>query len=346
MSGTSAAPVLQVNGLDVVFSTRNGPLTAVSDVDLTVHAGRTVALVGESGSGKSTIARALLGLLPDARGFMSIDGIPTAMQRSGRSAHHKRALQMVFQDPASSINPRRTMRDVVAEPLVIARVPAPEREAEVSRLMVEVGLDPELYGARTLDQISGGQAQRVAIARALAAGPQVLLADEPVSGLDVSAQATVLSTLARVTGEHSVAMLVISHDLPVVRMIADDMVVLYLGRICETGPTESLLERPAHPYTATLMAAVPGADPAQAGLEALDVEPPSPLDPPPGCAFAARCPLATEQCRDVRPEPVALLDGRTVACHHPLVENELGTAASPLGGATSRRGSGWRRSLP
>lgn len=332
MTKLESRVALEVTGLNVKFKTRNGLLTAVRDVNLVLRVGQTVALVGESGSGKSTIARALLGLLAEARGSILIHDELTTLKRDFRTTEQKRALQMVFQDPVSSINPRRKLRDVVAEPLVIARVPVTDRDTEVSRLMLEVGLDPELYGHRTVDQISGGQAQRVAIARALAAGPEVLLADEPVSGLDVSVQATVLSTLARVTSKHGLAMLFISHDIAVVRMIADEMVVLYLGSVCESGPTDLLIERPAHPYTAALMAAVPGATLPAGHLDAIDAEPPSPLDPPPGCAFAARCPVVRDICRQVQPELIPLADGRRVACHNPLLDLEnAGAVAKPVG---------------
>ncbi|MFF2542992.1 ABC transporter ATP-binding protein [Kitasatospora sp. NPDC058063] len=327
-AGTAAAgtadagtAVLEATGLGVVHRTRSGPLHAVSGVDLALYPRRTLALVGESGSGKSSIAKALLRLPPPTTGTVTLDGtdLATLSPRALRAVRPR--LQMVFQDPLSSLNPRRRVRDLVAEPLDAHPDPARDRDREeiVTRQLEAVGLPPALFGDRRPHQLSGGQAQRVAIARALAAGPRVLIADEAVSALDVSAQATVLNLLRDLTEERGLAGLFISHDLGVVRAVSDEVAVLQLGRICERGPTEAVLAAPAHPYTAALLAAVPepGRPLRDTGL--LPADPPSPLAPPSGCRFRTRCPLADSRCATEEPRPREVAPGRTVACHRPLV---------------------------
>ncbi|MER8090546.1 ABC transporter ATP-binding protein [Streptomyces sp. NPDC058316] len=311
--------VLEATGLSVVHRTRSGPLHAVSGVDLALYPRRTLALVGESGSGKSSIAKALLRLPPPTTGTVTLDGtdLATLSPRALRAVRPR--LQLVFQDPLSSLNPRRRVRDIVAEPLDAHPDPARDREEVVTRQLESVGLPPALFGDRRPHQLSGGQAQRVAIARALAAGPRVLIADEAVSALDVSAQATVLNLLRGLTEERGLAGLFISHDLGVVRAVSDEVAVLQLGRICERGPTEAVLAAPAHPYTAALLAAVPepGRPLRDTGL--LPADPPSPLAPPSGCRFRTRCPLADTRCATEEPRPREVAPGRTVACHRPLV---------------------------
>ncbi|MFE4971651.1 ABC transporter ATP-binding protein [Kitasatospora sp. NPDC056651] len=312
-------PVLEATGLSVVHRTRSGPLHAVSDVDLALYPRRTLALVGESGSGKSSIAKALLRLPPPTAGTVTLDGtdLATLSPRALRALRPR--VQMVFQDPLSSLNPHRRVRDLVAEPLDAHPDPARDREEVVTRQLEAVGLPPALFGDRRPHQLSGGQAQRVAIARALAAEPHVLIADEAVSALDVSAQATVLNLLRGLTEERGLAGLFISHDLGVVRAVSDEVAVLQLGRVCERGPTEAVLAAPAHPYTAALLAAVPepGRPLRDTGL--LPADPPSPLAPPSGCRFRTRCPLADARCATEVPEPREVAPGRTVACHRPLV---------------------------
>ncbi|WP_063772459.1 ABC transporter ATP-binding protein [Streptomyces sp. NRRL S-495] len=311
--------VLRATGLSVVHRTRSGPLHAVSEVDLTLRERRTLALVGESGSGKSSIAKALLRLPPPTAGTVTVDGTDLAALAPRALRALRPRLQMVFQDPVSSLNPRRTVRDLVAEPLDAHPDPAVDRAAVVERQLEAVGLPLALFGDRRPAQLSGGQAQRVAIARALAAEPRVLIADEAVSALDVSAQATVLNLLRRLTEERGLASLFISHDLGVVRAVSDDVAVLQLGRLCEQGPTEEVLAAPAHPYTAALLAAVPepGRPLGDTGL--LPADPPSPLDPPSGCRFRTRCPFADERCAREVPELREVAPGRTVACHRPLL---------------------------
>ncbi|MEV7770071.1 ABC transporter ATP-binding protein [Kitasatospora sp. NPDC086791] len=313
-----ATAVLEATGLTVVHRTRSGPLHAVSGVDLTLRQGQTLALVGESGSGKSSIAKALLRLPPPTAGTVTLDGtdLSALSPRALRAVRPR--LQMVFQDPLSSLNPRRRVRDLVAESLDAHPDPARHREEVVDRQLAAVGLPSELFGDRRSHQLSGGQAQRVAIARALAAGPRVLIADEAVSALDVSAQATVLNLLRGLTGERGLAGLFISHDLGVVRAVSDEVAVLHLGRVCERGPTEAVLAAPAHPYTAALLAAVPEPGRALRDSGLLPADPPSPLAPPSGCRFRTRCPLADARCAEEEPLLREVGPGRAVACHRPL----------------------------
>ncbi|GAA4956918.1 peptide ABC transporter ATP-binding protein [Yinghuangia aomiensis] len=312
--------ILRAEGISVVHRTRSGPLHAVTDVSLSLHPGRTLALVGESGSGKSSIARAILHLPPPTAGTVSLDGTDLAELSARELRRLRPRIQMVFQDPVSSLNPRRRVRDIVAEPLDAhsRTAAAPDRDARVAELLDAVGLPARQFADRKPAQLSGGQAQRVAIARALAADPQVLIADEAVSALDVSAQATVLNLLRTLTDELGLAGLFISHDLGAVRAVGDDLAVLYLGRLCEEGPTEEVLAAPAHPYTAALLAAVPEPGRALGDTRPAAADPPSPLDPPSGCRFRTRCPLATERCADEQPAAKPVSADRTVACHHPL----------------------------
>lgn len=314
--------VLRTAGLSVSFDTLRGELRAVTDVDLTLRPGKILALVGESGSGKSTVARSILGLTPRTGGHVLYEGRPQAPLREQRARSDRRHLQMVFQDPVASLNPRRKVLDIVAEPLVVRKMDRAARRARAEELLAEVGLDPDVYGERLPREISGGQAQRVAIARAVAAEPTVLIADEPVSGLDVSVQATVLNLLRELTDRRGLSILFISHDLGVVRALCDDLAVLYLGRLCESGPTEEVLAAPAHPYTAALRAAVPEPGEMLGELGLSDVEPLSPLDPPTGCVFRTRCLLAHGRCSTEAPKLRTIAAGRQVACHSPLIEPE------------------------
>ncbi|MDI2125669.1 ABC transporter ATP-binding protein [Yinghuangia seranimata] len=314
-------PVLEATGISVVHRTRSGPLHAVTDVSLSLEARRTLALVGESGSGKSSIAKAVLHLPPPTSGTVRLDGTDLAALSARELRGLRPRMQMVFQDPLSSLNPRRRVRDIVAEPLDAHPGTPPKggRDARVDELLDAVGLPGDLFADRRPTQLSGGQAQRVAIARALAAEPRVLIADEAVSALDVSAQATVLNLLRGLTETLGLAGLFISHDLGVVRAVSDDVAVLYLGRLCEEGPTEDVLAAPTHPYTAALLAAVPEPGRALAAdTRLVAADPPSPLAPPSGCGFRTRCPLATARCAAEQPATVRIAPDRRVACHHPL----------------------------
>ncbi|MGH7154192.1 MAG: dipeptide ABC transporter ATP-binding protein [Acetobacteraceae bacterium] len=312
--------VLAARGVSRVYTVRRGamrrpvPLHAVSDVSFAIEAGRTLGVVGESGCGKSTLARMVTLLEAPSDGVIMIDGTPADPADSVT----RRSVQMVFQDPYGSLNPRRTVAGILGEPLAIAGVPATERHEAVLAMMARVGLRTDQAG-RYPHMFSGGQRQRIAIARALMLRPRVVVADEPVSALDVSIRAQVLNLLLDLQEEFGVAYLFISHDLSVVRHIADKVLVMYLGRVVEYAPREVLFARPRHPYTRALLAATPGVK--GAGVKAARVqetvrgEPPSPLAPPAGCAYHERCPHATELCRRERPV-LRMVDGTEVACHH------------------------------
>ena len=295
---------------------RRGAVRAVDGVSFALHAGQTLAVVGESGCGKSTLARMATLIEPPSEGELLIDGAPTADVSPATRRRLRLGVQMVFQNPYGSLNPRRTVRAILDEPLSInRRGTARERADAVRAMMARVGLRDD-QGERYPHQFSGGQRQRVAIARALMLHPRVVVADEPVSALDVSIQAQVLNLLMDLQDELGLAYLFISHDLAVVRHIARDVLVMYLGRPAEFGAKQAIFADPRHPYTRLLLAATPTVDPARRLPPAAPRgEPPSPLAPPPGCAFAGRCPYATEICRTVRPE-LRPVSGRQVACHH------------------------------
>jgi oligopeptide/dipeptide ABC transporter ATP-binding protein len=290
-------------------------LRAVDGVDLQVARGEALGLVGESGSGKSTLARALAGLQPVDSGEIRLDGRPLPARRS-RDDH--RRIQMVFQDPYSSLNPRMTVGSMLGELLRVHHVvPRPEIAAESGQLLTMVGLDPGAL-TRYPRQFSGGQRQRVAIARALALRPDLLIADEPVSSLDVSVQATILNLLRDLRAELGLALLLIAHNLAVVRHLCDRVAVMYLGRIIEVADTEALVRSPRHPYTRALIAAIPRLTAGAAdGAPALAGDPPSPLRVPAGCRFRSRCPIAQPRCEQEDPALSTSPDdpGHSVACH-------------------------------
>jgi dipeptide transport system ATP-binding protein len=289
-------------------------LKAVGGVSFRIEPGRTLAVVGESGSGKSTLGR-LVALIerPDA-GALALDGIDTAAPPPGSATHLRRTVQVVFQNPYGSLNPRKKVGSILAQPLEIATgMSAPERREAVGAMMQKVGLRPE-HAERYPHMFSGGQRQRIAIARALMLSPKLVVADEPVSALDVSVQAQVLNLFSDLQSEFGVAYLFISHDLSVVKHIAHELMVLYLGLVMEHGPKEVIFARPLHPYTRVLLAATPSVDAARRERIPVRGELPSPLNPPKGCVFSTRCPLAIERCRVERPA-LRAVDGRLVACH-------------------------------
>ncbi|MFQ5776081.1 MAG: peptide ABC transporter ATP-binding protein [Kiloniellaceae bacterium] len=289
---------------------------ALAGASFTLARGQTLAVVGESGCGKSTLARLVTLIEPPTAGRLLIDGQDVAEADGERRKSLRQTVQIVFQDPYGSLNPRKKVGAILEEPLVInTSHGAAERRARAEEMMAKVGLRPEHYG-RYPHMFSGGQRQRIAIARALMLRPRILVADEPVSALDVSIQAQVLNLLIDLQEEFDLAYLFISHDLGVVRHIANDVMVMYLGRPVEQGPGKEIFARPRHPYTRALLASTPAVDPAQRRKRvALKGELPSPIDPPPGCAFHGRCPFATELCARERPE-LRGFDERLVSCHH------------------------------
>ncbi len=323
-TGGAAPPLLQVEGLRKYFPIRRGffgkPTSwvqAVDGVSIEVRAGETLALVGESGSGKTTTGRCILRLLDPTSGSVRFDGVdllalpPRAMRRMRRN------IQVIFQDPYASLNPRLRVGTIVREPLEIHKIGANRRERDemVAALLRRVGLDPAMM-RRYPHEFSGGQRQRIGVARALALRPRLIVADEPVSALDVSVQAQVINLLIDLQEEYGLAYLFIAHDLAVVERIADRMAVMYLGRIVEVGSREEILKNPLHPYTKALLQAVPIPDPARSRARTvLRGDLPSPADPPPGCRFHTRCPEVIEVCRRDDPPLVEASPGHWVACH-------------------------------
>lgn len=299
--------------------TRRERLIAVDGVDVRIPDGGTLALVGESGSGKSTVARMLTGLTRPDEGRIVIGDDDVRAERGRRRARTRRQVQMVFQDPHASLDPRMTARRAVSEPWAIHRTHArSERPTRARELLLRVGLPADQVD-RYPHQLSGGEAQRVAIARALALEPTVVVLDEPVSSLDVSIQAQVLELLRELQSSLGLSYLFISHDLAVVDQIADEVAVMYLGRIVETGPSKDVLAHPAHPYTEALVSAVPEPDIASRGRPRIRLagEPPDRTDTPKGCRFRSRCWRATERCASDDPSLLPHHDGVHVACHHP-----------------------------
>ena len=319
-----SAPILETVGLCKHFVTRR-PLIgaptvvrAVDGVDLRIARGETFAIVGESGCGKSTLARLLIRLLDPTHGSVFYDGRDIAALPREEMRRLRRDLQFVFQDPFSSLNPRMTVGALIEEPMRAHGIgDAAQRRGEVARLLARVGLRPD-YASRYPHEFSGGQRQRIGIARALATGPKLLIGDEPVSALDVSVQAQVINLLEDLKDEFGLTLIVIAHDLAVVRHMSDRVGVMYLGEIVETAAAQTLFEAPLHPYSRALLGAIPVPDPARRGQApaALTGDLPSPSAPPPGCRFHTRCPYATELCAAERPALRDAGPGRHVACHH------------------------------
>ena len=307
--------VLAIRDLEVVYDRQSGPpVRAVVDASLIVGRGEIVGLVGESGCGKSTLARAAVGLVPHTAGAIEFEGrLLEPLTRRARPKQDTR-LQMVFQDPHASLNPRRKVGSQVADGLVsVTRRSRRERIVRVAELLDEVGL-PADAGERFPHEFSGGQRQRIAIARALAAEPTALVLDEPLSSLDASAQAQIANLLVRLTRELELGLLLISHDLAVVRQVADRVCVMYLGEVVEQATTRALWAEPLHPYTEALIAAIPHADGTGFVPEALAGEVPDPVHPPSGCRFHPRCPIAVSHCAEEEPPFERVAEGRDVAC--------------------------------
>jgi oligopeptide transport system ATP-binding protein len=313
-----------------------GRVRAVDDVSFTVGRGETLGLVGESGCGKSTLCRTLLRLIEPTSGSMRFDGEElTGLGRSGLQKM-RREMQMIFQDPYASLNPRKRVGQVVGDPLQLHGIASgEERKRRVQELLERVGLNPEHYN-RYPHEFSGGQRQRIGIARALALNPKLIVADEPVSALDVSIQAQIINLLSDLQSEFGLTYIFVAHDLGVVRHVSDRIAVMYLGKIVEIGPAEEVYTNPIHPYTLSLLSAIPIPDPrANAEREpvVLEGDVPSPANPPAACRFHTRCRYATEICSDIEPELVNHGGGHWAACHHPLNREAPQDVAAAVGGA-------------
>ncbi|MGZ2505133.1 dipeptide ABC transporter ATP-binding protein [Rhizobium leguminosarum] len=316
------------------FSKKDAPvIRAVQNVSFSVEAGETLCIVGESGCGKSTIARLLMRLIDPTEGRVLLEGVDIASLKKNELRNERRRMQMVFQDPYSSLNPRLSAGQIITEPVEnFQRLSRKQREALAAELLQQVGLAPEIMH-RLPSELSGGQRQRLGIARALSLKPAIIIADEAVSALDVSVQAQILNLLMDLQQELGIAFVFISHDLGVVEHIGHKVAVMYLGRIVELARCEDLFANPVHPYTEALIAAAPVPDPTHRGLEArLEGEIPSPVNPPTGCAFHPRCPLAVDRCRQDIPTLNRMADGRVVACHvrAPTISEKSDTLSGAL----------------
>jgi peptide/nickel transport system ATP-binding protein len=314
-------PLLKVDNLVVEYVVGGKTVHAVSSVSLDIARGETLGLVGESGCGKSTLGRAVLQLRRAQSGKVLFDGNELSAMHGDALRKMRQRVQLIFQDPIASLNPRRRIGDIVAEPLIIAGIKDPEKRKQmVSDVLTAVGLDPALVTGRLPHEFSGGQCQRISIARALVLNPDFIICDEPVSALDVSIRAQILNLLEEMKTRYGLTLLFIAHDLAVVKAVSDRVAVMYLGRLCEVGPSEQVFARPAHPYTALLIEAIPVPDPDMRPAEAVAVgEPPSPIAPPSGCRFRTRCPRADDRCAAEMPELRAVAPGQYAACHHPLI---------------------------
>jgi oligopeptide/dipeptide ABC transporter ATP-binding protein len=323
----AAETLLSARRLRVIYPNRRGAwwrpnadVTALRDVDIDIYPGETLALVGESGSGKTTLARALVRCLDSSSGQIVFRGEDVTHLQGRALRPLRRQMQMIFQDPFSSLNPRHSIGTAVAEPLVVhALARGAELRSRVAECLSLVGLDASAARRRP-HEFSGGQRQRICVARALACGPSFIAADEPLSALDLSLQQQMLDLFEDLKRRFALTYLFISHDLGVVRRTSDRVAVMYLGSLVEIAATDVLYEQPRHPYSHALLAAAPLADPLlerQRAYAPLAGEPPSPARPPPGCAFHTRCPRAAERCRHERPLLRELTPGHTVACHYP-----------------------------
>jgi len=333
MAGTGTAhlrdadgALLHVEDLVVEFSARRKrKVHAVSGISFDVLPGETLGLVGESGCGKSTTGRAVMQLPRPTDGSIVFDGTELTRLKGGALRRMRPKIQMILQDPISSLNPRRRISEIVAEGLNIwDRANKDGIQAKVAEVLETVGLDPDTAGPRRPHEFSGGQCQRISIARAVVTDPKLLICDEPVSALDVSVQAQILNLLEDMKARYGLTLVFIAHDLAVVKNISDRVAVMYLGKLCEVGDPDDLFSRPAHPYTAALLSAIPVPDPSVEATDrdVLGGEIPSPMYPPSGCRFRTRCPKAQDICAEIEPKIEEIRPGQYVACHFPLAEGE------------------------
>ncbi len=332
---TARTPLVKVEGLKkyfpitrgIIFQHKIGDVHAVDGVDLEIYPGETVGLVGETGCGKSTLARVVMRLYDATDGRISFDGQDITGLTGKDLRELRRNMQMIFQDPFASLNPRRTVGSIISEPFRLHRtVPRDKVKDEVQQLMELVGLNPEHYN-RYPHEFSGGQRQRIGVARSLALRPRLIVCDEPVSALDVSIQAQILNLLEDLQEEFNLTYLFIAHDLSVVKHVSDRVAVMYLGKIVEMAPGGTLYRNPKHPYTGALLSAVPIPDPDLAAAKKriiLEGDVPSPIDPPPGCRFHPRCPnVQLPRCKDEEPELRPFHEGQVAACHFPLEDRAV-----------------------
>ena len=313
-------------------------MSAVAGISFDVLEGETLGIVGESGCGKSTTGRAIMQITEPTSGSVVFEGTDLTALDHGALREARTRIQMIFQDPISSLNPRRTVRDSVRDPLDIwQRGTAEERAALVDDVLEHVGIDPARAAESRPHQFSGGQCQRISIARSLVLDPSLIICDEPVSALDVSVQAQVLNLLEDLKAEYGLTLIFIAHDLAVVKNISDRVAVMYLGKLCEVASSDALYSHPAHPYTNVLIDSIPVPDPeTHVAGTSITGEPPSPVDPPSGCRFHPRCPNTDELCMTTEPVMRAIGDDHFVACHHPI-ETRVEIGGTGSSAATTAR---------
>ncbi|MCW0211802.1 MAG: ABC transporter ATP-binding protein [Pseudonocardia sp.] len=309
-----SAPLLSVRDLTVEYRVGRGRLRAVDHIDFDLDAGQTLAVIGESGSGKSTVASALLRLVPHTTGRIDFDGLRWDDLKGAALRRERHRMQFIPQDAGSSLDPRWRVRESVAEPLVVAGTSAREARARAGEMLDRVGLEGPLQ-ERFPHQLSGGQRQRIAIARALISRPRLVICDEAVSALDVSLQAEIVNLLVELRAERELTYVFITHDIALLPYIADRVAVLYLGQIVEAGPARSVLENPQHPYTQGLLSSLPRAEPGIGQARPVRGEIPDPADPPSGCRFHPRCPLALDECAVVEPTVELVAPDHAASCH-------------------------------